>query len=155
MRCRGAGGCLNFRRRRARPPAGNVGEGSVFKNHRILPDIGEGIAQAFQAEVADIHTIQQNAPFGHIIKPRHECKCRGFPRTGWPDKRHCLARFGSETEARKCCIRHAFIAEADRIKGYAPAARRQRHRGCGADDLARCINHAEYARQASKPFLQG
>ena len=41
MRCRGAGCRFNFFRRRARPPAGDIGEGRVFENHRILPDIGE------------------------------------------------------------------------------------------------------------------
>ena len=150
----GAGGGLHLRTGRALMPGSDVGVGGVVEDHRILPDIGDGIAQGGDGDAADVRPVHHHAAFRRVIQPRHQRDGGGLPGAGRPDEGDRLPRLRGEAQPLQRGIGHAFIGEADAFEGDAAMPGGQ-GRGIGrVEDAALLVHHAEDARQPREPFLQ-
>ena len=71
---------------------GDVVVNGVVEQHRVLRDDADGAAQAFLRNVANVLTIDGNAPGADFIKPKQQARERGFPRAARADDRNFAAR---------------------------------------------------------------
>src|SRR5205085_4271438 len=95
--------------------------------HEVLKDDADGAAQRPQVVFAQVAAIEQDAPFGRIVEPRHQFGQRRLARAVFTNKRDALARRQAEADVAHGPAVAARILKADVLKDEA-LAYRLRHR---------------------------
>ncbi|MNV31990.1 hypothetical protein D3C71_1233140 [compost metagenome] len=95
----GTCGCHDFFVCRLGAPVADVVHGRCRENHGVLRHGARVQAQGFQAQLADVHTVEADGTLGlalclgvHVVKALQQLEHRGFARAAGAHQRHRFAR---------------------------------------------------------------
>ena len=108
------------------------------EEERVLRDDRDLRAKRRERDVAHVDAVDQHAPFGDVVEPRHERGQRRLPRPGVADDGHVLVRRDLEVDA----VEHRplrVVAERDALELRSARARpaKARRRACRRPPRAR------------------
>ena len=132
---------------------GDVGADGVVEEGDFLADDGDGAAQAFDRDVAQVLAVDGNASVGRVEQARDEVHHGRFAGAGAADESDGLAAGDDDRDvADGFAAVGAFIGEADMIEGDGAVFDIERWRIGGADDLRFFVDQFVEALGAGDAF---